>query len=124
MPTAYTGPGIDIALPAAADLTASQFCFVTVDASGNAALCATDGQKALGVLQNRPKTGEGAIIRVFGPSKALAGGALVAGTQVKTDATGKSTAGATAKAPLGLVLQGAASGDVTTILVNCGYVNQ
>jgi hypothetical protein len=42
----------------------------------------------MGVLQNKPNTGEGAVIRVLGLSKVVASGALTTPNRIATDASG------------------------------------
>lgn len=86
--------GVDITLLAAADLTGKQFHFVKVDSAGKAALAAL-GENAVGVLQNKPNTGQAATIRVFGRSKMVADAAVAAGASIKSSSDAQ---GATASA--------------------------
>lgn len=66
---------ICVTAPAGADLSASQYCFVDINSDGEAVLQATSGGDAVGVLQNKPKEGEAALIAVVGvtPLKISAG---------------------------------------------------
>jgi hypothetical protein len=65
---------ITYGFPASADLSASQFCAVNVDANGNLAL-ATAGKNCDGVLQDKPNAlGQAGEIALFGVSKVLSGG--------------------------------------------------
>jgi hypothetical protein len=108
-----------ITLPAAADLSSSQFKLVTVNSSGQAAL-ANATALVVGVLQNKPSAaGQAATVAVHGVSKAVAGGAITAGARVTADASGNAIAAASAgDAVLGVALTGAASGDVFPVLIN------
>lgn len=80
-----------ITLPAAADLSASQFCFVKLDGSANAALAGA-GEDAIGVLQNKPtalgraatiENGHGAI------TKLKVGDIVAIDADVASDSTGR-----------------------------------
>ena len=109
------GHGIDITLIAGADLSAKQFYAVKLDSNG-AAVVAGDGEDAVGILQNKPASGQAATVRVVGISKFVAGGAISLPNRVASDANGKakaavagrtntSDAGASADALLGSFVQ-------------------
>lgn len=85
---AYEIPVFDITLIAGADLSANQYCFVKTDANGQAVLAAA-GEPVIGVLQNKPASGQAAQVRIYGVSKVVAGGAVAKGALVASDATGK-----------------------------------
>lgn len=81
-----------ITMPAAADLSASQFCFVYQDSNGRAAL-AGEGVRAIGVLQNKPAAQDReARIAIAGVTKVLCGGSITSGNPVSVGANGKATA--------------------------------
>ena len=84
------GQGLDsdLSFKAAADLRTNQYNFVKLDANGNVVLCSAAGEKAIGVLQNKPNTGETAVVRVLGLSKLVASAAIAAGDFVATTAAG------------------------------------
>lgn len=79
-------PVLDITLNAGADLSSSQYCFVKMDTADNQVVLAGDGDKAIGVLQNKPKQNQAAIVRIYGispvvvttPGSAPAPGAVAA----------------------------------------------
>jgi hypothetical protein len=83
------GPVIDITRKAGADLSGSQYLFVKEDANGNIIVCSAAGEDALGVLQNKPKAGAPAVVRVEGVSKVVCSAALATNISIATDATGK-----------------------------------
>jgi hypothetical protein len=83
------GYGTDITLLAAADLSAKQFYAVKVDSNGKAALAGA-GEVAIGVLQNKPGSGQAATIRIAGATKMVASAAVAAGALVAANAAGKS----------------------------------
>lgn len=83
---------IDIFVVAAANLAAKQFYAVTVDASG-ADVTASAGGAVTGILQNAPASGAIAIVRVFGETQMIAGGALsTIGTLLASTSAGKAKA--------------------------------
>lgn len=77
-----------ITLLAAADLSAKQFYGVKVDSNGKAALAGA-GDMCIGVLQNKPESGQAATVAYGGRTKMVAGGNVTAGTPAKTDSAGK-----------------------------------
>lgn len=79
---------VDVPLKAAADLRTHQYKFVKLDGSGNVILCAAAGERPFGILQNKPNTGETAVVRVMGVSKIVCSGAITTPNQIATDAAG------------------------------------
>lgn len=119
---ALTGEGVDISVPAAADLSAKQFYIVKLTSTGVAA-CAASTDKPIGILQNTPKTSEGALVRVFGPSKCLSGAnSLAIGSVIGTTTAGVAQAAITGQFPVGWALNAASSSDIFTVHVNTGFV--
>jgi hypothetical protein len=78
---------------AGADLTTHQYKWVKLNSSGDVVLCDTDGEIALGVLQNVPESGEAASVRIQGVSKLViaASEALTAGDYVGTTSAATAT---------------------------------
>jgi len=123
---AYSQEGIDITRPAGADLSSSQFLFVKNDSSGNVILCSAAGEDILGVLQNKPTLNQGAVVRVFGVTKLVAGGSIsLSGvTRITTTSAGKAAAATTADRPAGVLLEASGgNGALVTALINIGYVD-
>ena len=123
---AYELQGLDIGmLVTDADLSAKQFYAVKMSTTDNTvSLCDTDGEIILGILQNKPGSGEAASIRVQGITKAVAGEALTAGDKVGVDANGKLKIVETTNTGAdigdhwhGIVLDGAAADALATILI-------
>lgn len=82
-----------ITLPASGDLSASQYCFVDLASDGEAQICATTGEAAVGVLQNKPSAaGYESAIQVGGVAIVKFGGAVTPGGQVMTDTSGRAIA--------------------------------
>lgn len=101
------GQVTDLSFKAAADLSALQYTFVKLDANGNVVACSAAGEKSIGVLQNKPKNGETAVVRPIGLSKVVASAAIAAGDFIATTAAGQ------AKTALRLV---AASGNASNVM--------
>jgi len=111
-------------LLAGADLTGKQFCFVALHTDGTVVMPATGtGQKVLGVLQNKPNTGEACEIMVIGVTALKADGVgLTAGDGIEaviTTGLAQTAAGAGTNV-VGTCLQTAAASAVFTALINCG----
>lgn len=105
----FTIPGFTITRLAAEDLSASQFRFVAINSSGQAALVTTAGGGALGVVQNDPAVGEAATIMLDGVSKVVAGAAVAAGADIASDTEGRAVAASTNNRILGIALEEASS---------------
>jgi len=108
----------DFSLPAAADLSAKQYRFITIDSSGNAAV-STRGALSCGVLQDNPAAAtRAARIRPSGLSKVVTGGSVTAGQALVADANGAAVNASSAdNAFMGIAVTGGASGDIITMLI-------
>ncbi|MCL4715471.1 MAG: hypothetical protein KJZ75_11220 [Hyphomonadaceae bacterium] len=73
---------------AGADLSAKQYTAVKQNSSGQV-VAAGAGEKALGILQNKPTSGQAATVAVGGVSKWIAGGVVAPDAEVAADADGK-----------------------------------
>tara|TARA_R110001599_G_scaffold243355_2_gene443144 strand:+ start:2211 stop:2594 length:384 start_codon:yes stop_codon:yes gene_type:complete len=110
-----------ITLEAGADLSSSQYKMVKLSA-GKAILCVAVTDIPVGVLQNKPTSGQAATVCVSGASKMLAGATINSGDQVGTDASSTAApyvAGTdTTSYVVGTALVGGSSGEVLTALIN------
>jgi len=82
---------------AAADLTAKQFYLVKRTSATEVNICGA-GEVALGVLVNKPNTGEAADVFAFGYAQVVSDGnaaAIAIGDPLKSDAAGKAVKAAT-----------------------------
>ena len=78
----------DESFPAGADLTGDQYKIVKLNASGQVVLAGA-GELAVGVLQNKPDSGEAAQVRIFGLTRMLTKGSNAEpGDLVRSDAGG------------------------------------
>jgi hypothetical protein len=126
---AYDGTGknqILISLAAGEDLSAQAKQFLFVVLSSGAVIAATGAtDKPVGVLQNRPKSGEMADVCIFGITKVRANAALSEDASVGTSSDGEAatyTASDTTKHIVGRVLPGGATsnaGEYATIALDC-----
>lgn len=107
-----------VSFDAAADLSASQYCFVKVDSNGRAAL-AGDGDSPVGVLQDKPGAlGRACSVGTLGKTKVLAGGSVTKGGRVTVGANGKAVAVASGDDfYMGIALDTLASGKIGTIML-------
>lgn len=107
-------------MPANADLSASQYCMVSVNSSGNVAVTG-DGARADGILYNKPAAaGRGAELAGPGSiAKLKFGESIAIGSEFAADASGRAVAVATSDEPCGVVLAnpGSANG-IGTVLFN------
>lgn len=87
---AYENLGKLIALPAAADLSSSQYCFVTIDSNARVAL-AGDGADACGVLQDDPSALDrtAQVMVGTGITKVKTGGTVTKGGYMASDSSGR-----------------------------------
>lgn len=113
---------------AAADYNTSskQFYIMKKNTTDNQyALCDTDGEICIGILQNKPSaSGNAAEVAVRGISKVVAGETLTAGDLFGTDSSGKAkkvestnTGADVNDFYLGHVVEGAASDELATVYI-------
>lgn len=122
---AWEGPQ-PIKLPAfkaGADLSAKQYYFVKLSAADTVTVCAATTDKPIGVLQNKPTSGQTAEICCVGVTKVSGDADLALGDSIGTSADGQAaayTVADTTKYIVGTVLQdNAAAGGLVTAVINC-----
>lgn len=73
------------------NLTGQQFRFVKLNAAGRVVRCNTAGERAYGILLNKPNTGETAqVVKAPGGNIVVAGAAIAAiGAELQTDNQGR-----------------------------------
>ncbi len=89
------GPIIDLPFTVkdGSDLSGKQYRIVEQTAAGECDLCNSAGDKPLGILQNKPTSGQTAIVRMLGVSKlAVNAAGLAADADWGTDAVGRGIA--------------------------------
>lgn len=112
-------------LKAGADLSSKQFYFVKLSAEGTVVVCSGATDIPIGVLQNKPESGQDAQVMCIGVSKVSADAALSVGNLVGTSADGQADAKTvgtdTTEYVCGRVLTATtgASGQIATVALNC-----
>lgn len=107
---------ISVTLPASGDLSASQYCFVEVNSSGQAAVLGA-GLAADGILQNDPNAaGRAAEVAISGIVRVKCGGVVTRGGPVASDSAGKAVNAATGNIILGTALETGANGAIIAML--------
>ena len=90
---AYKGSQpLKLSLAAGADLSTKQYYFVKLDGSGNAVVCSGATDIPVGVLQNKPTSGQMAELVVLGITKISADAALSIGDLIGTSSDGQADA--------------------------------
>lgn len=82
----------EVTRPAGADLSTKKYYIVKQEADGDFVLASAATDSIAGVLQNKPGSGEAALVRFGGTSKVIAGGTVAVGDWLTTDANGKAVA--------------------------------
>jgi len=86
-------PGLVVSFVAGADLRNYQYAPVSLDSNGRVVLPSANA-RCIGILQNKPNTGQAASVMLYGISKAVASGAISVGSPVVAAANGQvATAG-------------------------------
>lgn len=109
-------------MTASADLSSKQFHFVKVSGNNTVTVCAAITDIPIGILQNKPTSGQAAVVCVFGISKVVADGTLAAGNLIGTSADGQADAIAagtdTTVYTMGQALNAAAAGETVEMFLN------
>lgn len=120
---AYESPGIDLGtLTAAADLSGKQYYFVKLASATTVNVCTATTDRAIGILQNDPTSGQSAVVRIFGISKVVADGTIafnnVIGTSADSQADAIVPGTDTSVVTLGIAIQAASAGETFTMFLN------
>ena len=94
------------------DLSSAQFKFVTLESDGQIDLADAAGERALGVLLNKPTSGKAATVAMTGKVMVEAGAAVTAGAEIQTDANGDAIAAASGDVVMGYALEDAVDGQI------------
>lgn len=100
-----------------------QYYIVQLDASGNVEVAEGATDLILGVLQNKPDTGEAALYRFSGTSKVKAGGSIAIGDWVTTDSSGLAVATTTdGNIVIGRALEAADANDIFEVQLSIQHL--
>ena len=120
---AYESPSITLGtLTAAADLSAKQYHFVKLASATTVNVCTATTDRAIGILQNNPTSGQQAIVQIFGISKVVADGTIafnnVIGTSADSQADAIVPGTDTSVVTLGIAIQAASASETFTMFLN------
>lgn len=120
---ATTDNMLEVSIPASGDLSSHQFKFVLTNSSGQAALVASAGGDADGVLMNKPAAAaRPAKVAVAGVAKVTVGANTVtAGDKVQADANGLADVAASGDHVLGRALTTGTTGARISILLSSSH---
>lgn len=108
---------VNLSFEASGDLTANYFEAVKLTSSG-IAVCSSQGERAIGVLQNKPSVaGASATVAVSGKAKAYAGATIAVGDYVTPGADGRMEVVATGDFVLGQAVTAGADGEIITVML-------
>lgn len=110
----------EISLTSTNDLSTKQYYIAKVDVSNDHSivLAAAGTDPIVGVIQNKPKAAQAALIRMLGTTKVIAGGTVTRGDRVTSDSNGKAITTVVNKdAALGIALVSAVAGDIFEIML-------
>lgn len=106
-----------VTMEAGQDLSASQFCFVTLASDGQVDPTGA-GAVADGVLQNDPDAaGVAATVAIAGISRVVCGGNITLGALVTSDAAGKAVAATTGNEVAGRAMAAGSAGAIIPVLL-------
>ena len=120
---AYESPQITLGtLTAAADLSSKQYHFVKLASATTVNVCTATTDRAIGILQNNPTSGQQAIVQIFGISKVVADGTIafnnVIGTSADSQADAIVPGTDTSVVTLGIAIQAASASETFTMFLN------
>lgn len=121
---AFEGPQHKIpGLVAGGDLSTKQYHFVKISADNTVVICAATTDKPIGVLQNKPTSGQAAEVCSAGVTKIVGDADLAAGDSIGTSSDGQAaayTVSDTTKYIVGqVVLSNTAAGGIITADIDC-----
>jgi len=98
------------------DLSAKQFYCVKLNASGQMILSGA-GENALGILQDKPTSGQVGAVCCLGKSMAIYGASVTAGQNLASDASGKLVPATGSDAVVAVAAESGSSGDICSVYV-------
>jgi hypothetical protein len=104
------------------DLSTHQYKIMVNSTGDLVGRAATAGESAIGILDNKPESGQDATINTAGVSRCIAGGTIVAGNEITTTASATGTVATSGTYILGKAITGVASGNTFKMTItNAGY---
>lgn len=115
-----------VSFESAADLSTKQYHVVKMTSAGKVNLASAGTDVSLGVLYNKPKTGEAAEVLMrnsAGTGKVIIGGTVTLGAALTANASGKAIATTTAGDQiLGYALEAGSADDIIEFMPTTGKV--
>ncbi|NUB16780.1 hypothetical protein GAY28_32610 [Azospirillum brasilense] len=102
------------AFPAGADLSTKQFHAVKFNGDG-ALVTAGDGDDILGILEDKPKSGEQATVSIAGRPKAKLGGNVAPGALLAVNANAQLITAAAGKRIVARAMESGAAGEIIQV---------
>lgn len=110
-------------LVAGEDMRTKMNYIVQLDATGKLEVAEGATDLIVGVLQNKPNTGEAALYRFGWTAKVIAGGSVAIGDFVTSDGNGKAVATTTdGNIVIGRALEAADSGDIFEVQMSIQHL--
>ena len=103
---------LDETLVANADLSGMQYTMQVMSAGNLTDLQSVEGALTIGVLQNKPQSGEAGQVRIFGVSRVRAGNTIVQGQEFTSSVSGTATGVTSGDYAVGHAMTGVASGGI------------
>jgi hypothetical protein len=114
-----TAGAVDLTLTASGDLSSSQYRFVQLSADNTVVICTTITDVPVGVLQNKPTSGQAAAIRCAGLSRIECGASLSAGDIVSMATDAQAQVAVSTQHVAGQIVEGAAADEIGSALISC-----
>lgn len=103
--------------PVAADMSADQYLFCTLNSSAELELPPDSTHPVLGVLDDTPRAGSHGTVILLGIAKVTSAATITPMEELSSNTAGKAIAAATGDAVVALALEAAASGDIFRVLL-------
>src|ERR1019366_75671 len=108
-------------LAASADLSLCQYCFAKISGDGTATVAAAATDKIIGVINNKPASGEAIDLVMYGKQKVLLGGTVAAGDYLTSDANGNAVKATSTDATVyGQAVEAGVVTDIISALLGSG----
>jgi hypothetical protein len=109
-------------ITASADCSAKQYCFAVISGDNTATFAGTAGLACIGVIGNKPASGDPMEILVGPIVKVVLSATIAAGAHISTTNAGLAKSAATGEKILGQLLVGGAVNEVREMYFNPGPI--
>lgn len=112
---AYEIPVLNLSFKAGEDLSGAQYRAVKLQ-EGKVFLATVD-DTPIGILQDKPKIGQGCAVMVYGVSKAIYGAQITAGQKLTSGQGGAVVPASSGDSVIGIALEDGGQGEIHSILL-------